>query len=114
MQGEGMKNHTEFIAKAVDFYLGYLNSRDSTGYLSEHILSAIGGTLKNSENRISANLFRLSVEMALMINVLCLAIDGIDEDWLADTRANCVRDIKKSKGKVLFENILEQKFESDH
>ena len=61
MENHGMKNHTEFVEKAVDFYIGYLGSQNATTYLSKILLEAIAGTLKENENRQSANLFRLSV-----------------------------------------------------
>ena len=49
MSANNMRNHTEFIQQAVDFYIGYLNSENSTTYLSKIILGAIQGTLKETE-----------------------------------------------------------------
>ena len=43
MSANGMKNYTEFIEKAVDFYIGYLGSQSSTTYLSKILLEAISG-----------------------------------------------------------------------
>ncbi len=108
-----LKSRSEFIEKAVDFYIGYLNSVGSTAYLSEHILGAIDGTLKNTENRISANIFRLSVEMSVMMNVLGEAVNGVDDEWIKETRAKCIRQIKKSRGKVSFEENLNAQIYDD-
>ena len=63
MEGNNMKNHTEFVEQAVNFYIGFLNAQDSTMYLSKIILGAIQGALRETENRQANNLFRLSVEM---------------------------------------------------
>jgi hypothetical protein len=41
-----IKNKSEFIYHAVDFYIGYLASQNSTTYLSKILLNAIDGTLK--------------------------------------------------------------------
>jgi hypothetical protein len=54
MQSNNMKNHTEFVTQAVDFYIGFLNSQSSTNYLSKNLLNAIKGTLQVSENRLRA------------------------------------------------------------
>jgi hypothetical protein len=105
MNANNMRNHTEFIEQAVDFYIGYLNSKNSTTYLSKIILGAIQGTLKESENRNSSNLFRLSVEMAMMMNILAAGLDISEED-LRKLRARCVNEVKKTKGKIKMEDAI--------
>lgn len=105
MNANNMRNHTEFIEQAVDFYIGYLNSKNSTTYLSKIILGTIQGTLKESENRNSSNLFRLSVEMAMMMNILAAGLDISEED-LRKLRARCVNEVKKTKGKIKMEDAI--------
>ncbi len=106
ISNKDMKNHTEFISKAIDFYIGYLYNKDSTMYLSEHLLGAINGTLKNTENRMANNLFRLTVEMSIMMNILAAGLE-IDEDELSKLRGRCVNEVKKTRGKVYFEDAIE-------
>ena len=105
ISANNMRNHTEFIEQAVDFYIGYLNSENSTTYLSKIILGAIQGTLKETENRNSSNLFRLSVEMAMMMNILAAGLEISDED-LRKLRSRCVNEVKKTKGKIKIEEAI--------
>ncbi|MFV0516378.1 MAG: hypothetical protein ACK5MV_03170 [Aminipila sp.] len=44
------KNRSDFLEKAIDFYVGYLTSQHATTYLSKILLEAIAGTLKENEN----------------------------------------------------------------
>ena len=105
MSANGMKNYTEFIEKAVDFYIGYLGSQSSTTYLSKILLEAISGTLKETENRQSANLFRLSVEMSMMMNILAAGLEISDED-LHTLRGRCVQEVKRNKGRINMEDAV--------
>jgi hypothetical protein len=100
-----MKNHSEFISRAVDFYIGYLSCQDSTTFLSKTLLSAIRGTLQLTENRIANNLFRLSVETSMMMHLLATTLDITDEE-LHRLRARCVSDVKRTKGRVTMDDAV--------
>lgn len=100
-----MKNHTEFVEKAVDFYIGYLNSQKATTYLSKILLESISGTLKETENRQSSNLFRLSVEMSMMMNILAAGLEISDDD-LYKLRGRCVQEVKRNKGRINMEDAI--------
>ena len=99
------KNRSDFFEKAVDFYIGYLSSQSSTTYLSKILLEAISGTLKETENRQSANLFRLSVEMSMMMNILAAGLEISDED-LHKLRGRCVQEVKRNKGRINMEDAV--------
>lgn len=105
MQAHHMKNHTEFISEAVDFYIGYLNSQSSTTFLSQNLLGAIQGTLQNTENRVANNLFRLSVELSMMMHLLATTLDITDEE-LYSLRGRCVSEVKKTRGKIRFDDAV--------
>ena len=105
MENNNMRNHTEFVEQAVNFYIGYLSAQDSTMYLSKIILGAIQGVLKETENRQSNNLFRLSVEMSMMMNILAAGLEIGDED-LRKLRGRCVNEVKKTKGRISMEDAV--------
>ena len=69
------------------------------------MISAIQGALKETENRNSSNVFRLSVEMSMMMNILAVGLEISDED-LKKLRGRCVNDVKKTKGKISIENAV--------
>ena len=105
LEGDNCKSRSEFIDKALNFYMGYLFSEDTTGYLSKILISAIQGTLKETENRNSSNLFRLSVEMSMMMNILAAGLEISDEE-LRSLRGRCVQQVKKTRGKVSMEEAI--------
>lgn len=95
-----IKNKSEFIYHAVDFYIGYLASQDSTTYLSKILLNAIDGTLKMTENRGNLLIFFcLSVEMSMMMNILAAGLeieyDLIYESFVADVFQSSQETVEK-------------------
>ena len=105
LEMDNCKSRSEFIDKALNFYMGYLVSEDTTGYLSKILISAMQGTLKETENRNSSNLFRLSVEMSMMMNILAAGLE-ISEEELHSLRGRCVQQVKKTRGKVSMEEAI--------
>ncbi len=105
LEKDNVKNRSEFIEKALQFYMSYLNSEDSTEYLSKVIVSAMQGLLRETESRHSGNLFRLSVEMSMMMNILAAGLEISDED-LRKLRGRCVNEVKKTKGKINMEEAV--------
>ena len=99
------KNRSEFIEKALRFYIGYLNGEDSTDFLSKVIVSAIQGLLRETDSRHSSNLFRLSVEMSMMMNILAAGLEISDED-LRKLRGRCVNEVKRTRGKISMEEAV--------
>lgn len=105
LEKDNVKNRSEFIEKALQFYMNYLNSEGSTEYLSKVIVAAMQGLLRETESRHSGNLFRLSVEMSMMMNILAAGLEISDED-LRKLRGRCVNEVKKTKGKISIEEAL--------
>ncbi|KXL53839.1 hypothetical protein CLNEO_10650 [Anaerotignum neopropionicum] len=105
LKEDNCNNRSEFIEKALAFYMGYLVSNQSTDYLSKILLGAIQGTLRETENRQSANLFRLSVETSMMMNILAAGLEISDED-LRKLRGRCVVEVKRNKGRINMEDAV--------
>lgn len=105
LEMDNCKSRSEFIDKALNFYMGYLVSEDTTGYLSKILISAMQGILKETENRNANNLFRLSVEMSMMMNILAAGLEISDEE-LRSLRGRCVQQVKKTRGKISIEQAV--------
>ena len=105
LERDNCKSRSEFIDKALNFYMGYLVSGDTTGYLSKILISAIQGILKETENRNANNLFRLSVEMSMMMNILAAGLE-ISEEELRSLRGRCVQQVRKTRGKISMEEAI--------
>ncbi|WP_199229061.1 hypothetical protein [Sporanaerobacter acetigenes] len=105
LEKDNCKSRSEFIDKALNFYMGYLLSEDTTGYLSKILISAMQGILKETENRNANNLFRLSVEMSMMMNILAAGLEISDEE-LRSLRGRCVQQVRKTRGKISMEEAI--------
>jgi len=105
LEADNAKSRSEFIEKALQFYMGYLASENTTGYLSKVLVSAIQGTLRETENRNLSNLFRLSVEMSMMMNILAAGLEISDDD-LRKLRGRCINEVKKTRGKISMEDAI--------
>ncbi len=105
LERDNCKSRSEFIDKALNFYMGYIVSEDTTGYLSKILISAMQGILKETEKRNANNLFRLSVEMSMMMNILAAGLE-ISDDELRSLRGRCVQQVRKTRGKISMEEAL--------
>ena len=59
-----------------------------------------------SDNRQNRMLFKLSVEMAKMMNVLA-ANSEIDEESLIRLRGECVKEVKRLNGSFSFDDAVD-------
>jgi hypothetical protein len=105
LKSDNAKSRSEFIEKALQFYMGYLTSENATEYFSKVLVSAMQGLLRETENRNSGNLFRLSVEMSMMMNILAAGLEISEED-LRKLRGRCVNEVKKTRGKISMEDAV--------
>lgn len=63
-------SQSEFIEKAVIFYAGYLSAENNKSYLPNVVTSTLKGIVAESDNRQNRVLFKLAVEMAVMMNLM--------------------------------------------
>ncbi len=63
------------------------------------------GTIQCSENRIARLLFKLTVEVSMMMNVLAAGLE-IDASQLDALRWRCVQEVKKTNGTITFKDTL--------
>ena len=98
-QERGLKNHSEFIGQAVEFYLSFLSCEDATTFLSAALQGALRENLLLMQDRVATNLFRLTVETDMMMHLLAATIDVTDQE-LYGLRGRCVKEVKNTKGKI--------------
>ena len=102
---DNCQSQNEFIEKAIRFYVGYLSGNEAGEYLPQALVDAFRATLRDSENHISRLLFKLAVEVDILMHVLASAVE-IDPAILDKLRGVCVREIKKSNGMVRLEDVV--------
>ena len=94
---DNCNSKSEFIEKAILFYTGYLAANGSEDYISKNITSSLRGMLTESENRISRMLFKLTVELAMTMNIVA-ATHNISQNQLRELRTTCVSEVKRTNG----------------
>ncbi len=101
---DNCQSQSEFIEKAIKFYCGYISAEEGVRFLPAAITSAITGMVDGLENRMARLVFKLAVEMSMMMNVIAANAD-YDENTLRRLRGKCVTDVKKSVGSVTFVDV---------
>ena len=99
------QNQSEFIEKAIRFYAGYVASKDGTEFLAPILVSALQGTVQDAENHIARLLFKLAVEIDMMMNVLASEID-VTPDALERLRGRGIQEVKKTAGSITFKDAV--------
>lgn len=106
MEEDNCSSQSEFIEKAVLFYTGYLSTKENKTYLPNIVTSTLKGIVAESDNKQSRLLFKLAVEMAMMMNLLA-ASQEVDKVSLERLRGECVREVKRLNGSFSFEDALD-------
>ena len=100
---DNCQSQNEFIEKAIRFYAGYVSGKEATAYLPPALVAAMRGTVQDSENRIARLLFKLAVEVNMMMNA---GMEIRDED-LKTLRARSVREVKQTNGRISFKDAID-------
>ena len=106
MEDDNCSSQSEFIEKAVLFYTGYLSAKENKNYLPNIVTSTLKGIVAESDNKQSRLLFKLAVEMAMMMNLLA-ASQEVDKVSLERLRGECVKEVKRLNGSFSFEDALD-------
>lgn len=112
-KSDNCKSKSEFIEKAIKFYIGYLKQEDNVSYLSSKITSSVDAVVHGTEQRISRNLFKIAVELGKLSHMLAAAND-IDEDTMQELHEMCLDEVRNINGVINFDKAVGfQKDEED-
>lgn len=106
LEQANVRSRNEFVNKAVRKYLSALEADDVETYLSTHLTSALRGIVDESTNRTAGLLFKLAVEMDMMMHLLASTLE-LTDDELRRLRGRCVAEVKKTKGKISLEDAVQ-------
>ena len=109
-EDDNCKSPSEFIEKAINFYIGYLKQEKNVNYLSPRITSSVEAVIHGSEQRLSRNLFKIAVELGKIAHTLAAAND-VDEGTLSELHAMCVDEVRHINGIINFESAV--KFQNE-
>ena len=99
-------SRSEFIEKAVKFYIGYLTAEKKDSYLPGVVTSTLKAIAAESDNRTSRILFKIAVELAVLQNVVA-ATNEIDAVTLNRLRGECVKEVKRLNGSLSFDDAVD-------
>ncbi len=109
-EADNCKSPSEFIEKAINFYIGFLKQEKNVNYLSPRITSSVEAVVHGAEQRLSRNLFKIAVEVGKLAHTVAAAND-VDEDTLRELHAMCVDEVRHINGVIDFESAV--KFQNE-
>lgn len=107
-QQDGSKSKNDFIERAILFYLDHLEA-ERNGNLPAAIQSAIAGQLGMFEDRMAKLMFKQTVETDMALSAL-LGHLSIHPDYLKKLRAESVKNVKATNGRLTFESKAQEQY----
>ena len=95
IQQANCKSRSQFLEEAAKYYAGYVSAENAIQYLPPMLVSAFKGTVHDSENHISRLLFKLAVEMDMVMNILAAELNA-SPDAVEKVRGRCIQHVKKT------------------
>ena len=77
-RSDNCRTQSEFIEKAVEFYLGYLHTKNAGAFLPEALSAMMTGTLDYYTGRMGSLLFKQGVDLHVLGQIIAYDTD-IDE-----------------------------------
>lgn len=102
---DNCKSSSEFIERAVLFYIGYLNQAESVNYISPMITETVKATIKGTEQRLARLLFKVAVELGKLSHMLAAAND-VDEETLRQLHVMCQNEVRRINGIIDYEDAV--------
>ncbi|WP_300750108.1 hypothetical protein [uncultured Oscillibacter sp.] len=103
---DNCRTQNEFIEKAIRFYSGCVSGQDACEFLPAALTDALRSTVHDSEGRVCRLLFKLAVELDMVMNVLAAGMEIPQED-LDRLRGRCVREVKSTNGSVTLKDAVD-------
>ena len=102
----------DFIEKAVNDYIDRLTLNDNNRALPLAVTAAIDGRLGLLEKKLSALSFNHAVELDMLVGIIS-DITQLDREDLKRRRAQSVKNVKHTNGRISLEKRAQQRDEID-
>ncbi len=99
---DNCRSKNEFVEKAINFYVDYLETQDNQSLLPTVLQATLDGRLGQLEDHIARREFTREVELDLPIGIIADAVE-VDRDDLKRRRAESVHNVKASNGLISLE-----------
>ena len=101
----GCKTNSEYVEKALEFYHSYMVNRQAPEFLSAAMFRSLKDVLDKTEHARSRALFKLSVEISMLLNVVAAANDFSEEDLHA-LRHTCIDEVMNLNGSISLDDAV--------
>ena len=105
LEDDNCASRSEFVEKALHFYMGYLSTEDVSMYLSKAMVTTLRGIIADNANRFRSLIFKLCVEVSMATHVVAAHFKA-DPVNLRELRGFVVDQVKKTNGQVSFDDAL--------
>lgn len=99
------RSRSEFISNAIDYYITTINIENDSRLIVPALDNALDGRMKDTESRISRIVFKLAVEMAMMMHVVA-GTNDISDEKLSSLRKLCTDEVARLSGRYNFEDAV--------
>ncbi|MEI3035968.1 MAG: hypothetical protein V8T62_03315 [Oscillospiraceae bacterium] len=99
------QSQNEFVEQALLHYCGCLQAEDSANILAPELTAALRATVRDSEAHTCRLLFKLAVEVDILMHVLASGME-IDPATLDKLRGRCVQEVKTTNGGISFKDAV--------
>lgn len=97
------RSRNEFINQAIRHYIAYLQKEKDNEFLTPALESVLSGMIGDTENRLARILFKLAVEMSMLMHISASQFE-INDDEVERLKKYCVDEVSRLNGKISFEN----------
>lgn len=105
-RADNCRSQSEFVEKAVDFYLGYLNTKNASAFLPEVLTTILIGIMDDFAQRMGRQLYKVAVEQNLCNHILTADTD-MDQRIYQLMRGRSVREVDSTNGRITFKEVLD-------
>lgn len=105
-RADNCRSQSEFVEKAVDFYLGYLNTKNASAFLPEVLTTILIGIMDDFAQRMGRQLYKVAVEQNLCNHILISDTD-MDQRTYQLMRGRSVREVDSTNGRITFKEVLD-------
>ncbi len=95
----------DFVRQATEFYIAYLRQKKSIDFFAPLLAQTIKNEIESVEKNISSMLYKLSVEQAIVNNIVA-CYNGVNDETVRELREMCSKEIAENNGIITFEEAM--------
>ena len=103
MKQADCRSRNEFINQAIRHYIAFLQKEKDNEFLTPALESVLSGMIGDTENRLARIIFKLAVEMSMLMHITASQFEISDAE-IERLKRYCVDEVSRLNGKVTFEN----------